>query len=44
MYNDNDRDGHPGLMYNAVDNDNYDFVYFRYDMKVIFLKGLKKMI
>ena len=29
IYNVNTNLGHPGVMYNAQDNDNFDFVYFR---------------
>ena len=29
LYNVNTKVGHPGVMYNAKDNNNYDFVYFR---------------
>jgi TPR repeat protein len=29
LYNENSNGGHPGIMYNAQDINNYDFVYFR---------------
>ena len=29
LYNHDKYVGHPGIMYNAKDNDNFDFVYFR---------------